>query len=277
MDRRRFVGTLVGLTSGLAGCAEADADGAPDGTTASATDSASPSRAAATTTPPADAPLARRGRPSDICALDPDGGATIPAITGAGVGADWSDVETGRYGPLTDKTVVVGVARDGMARAYPLEVLYWHEVVNDDLAGPLLVTYCSRCDSALVAQRVVRDDPTPFGVTGHLWLPPDAEPTAADDDGAVFGAARGGDGAARQVSRDWGLVMYDAATGSYWSQLIATAICGPERGTRLRLLPAEATTWGAWRRRHPDTTVLLPPPGSLAVNPPYPGDAPPGL
>jgi hypothetical protein len=58
------------------------------------------------------------------------------------------------------------------------------------------------------------------------------------------------------------LVMYDARSRSYWSQILARAICGPHSGDRLRAVPATTTTWGEWRTDHPDTEVLLPPPRS---------------
>jgi hypothetical protein len=59
--------------------------------------------------------------------------------------------------------------------------------------------------------------------------------------------------------------MYDRATDSLWSQLLATAINGPATGDRLAIRPASLTTWGAWRADHPDTRVLLPPPRSETV------------
>jgi len=64
------------------------------------------------------------------------------------------------------------------------------------------------------------------------------------------------------------LVMYDGRTGSYWSQLLAQAICGPQRKRRLSIRPSTVTTLGEWRGEHPDTDVLLPPPASTLVDPP---------
>ena len=61
------------------------------------------------------------------------------------------------------------------------------------------------------------------------------------------------------------LVLYDEATGSLWSQLLATAIRGPATGQTLELVPASLSTWGEWREAHPETKVLLPPPGSVTV------------
>ena len=154
---------------------------------------------------------------------------TIAAITEPAFGPDWSGIEE----HLSDGSLVIGVERDGAARAYPLKVLNWHEVVNDDFGGPLLVTYCPLCASGVVADRTVDGEALTFGVSGLLWR--------AD------------------------LVMYDEATGSLWSQLLAKAIRGELTGTDLALYPSTTTTWGQYREAHPDAEVLLPPPDSNTV------------
>jgi hypothetical protein len=56
------------------------------------------------------------------------------------------------------------------------------------------------------------------------------------------------------------LIMYDRSTQSLWSQINGTAVAGPMKGRRLNELPSELTTWGEWKRRHPDTLVLSKPP-----------------
>ena len=50
--------------------------------------------------------------------------------------------------------------------------------------------------------------------------------------------------------------MYDRQTKSLWSQLLGAAVDGPLKGTRLEMLAASFTTWGVWRREHPDGLVL---------------------
>ena len=55
-----------------------------------------------------------------------------------------------------------------------------------------------------------------------------------------------------------GLLMFDRQTDSLWSQLLQQAITGPLTGKKLTMLPAEHTTWDAWRSRHPETLVLSP-------------------
>jgi Protein of unknown function (DUF3179). len=61
--------------------------------------------------------------------------------------------------------------------------------------------------------------------------------------------------------------MHDAAAGSYWSQILARGICGPNAGTELEIRPSTVTTWGALRDRHPDGEVLLLSPHSETVEP----------
>ncbi len=168
----------------------------------------------------------------------------IPAITAPAFGPDWEGIVlTGVWwgtGEEFEFTVelrpadrVVGVVRDGRARAYPLKVLNWHEAINDEFGGPLLVTFCPLCGSAITAERVVDGQPTTFGVSGLLYR-------------------------SNQV-------LYDQPTESLWAQLLGKAIRGPLTGSTLRLVPSELTTWKTWQRRHPETDVLLPAPLSETV------------
>ncbi len=83
---------------------------------------------------------------------------------------------------------MIGRVDEGFARAYPLSVLWHHEIVNDTHGGPLVVTYCSICRSGLVADRRVRDEPTTFRVSGQLWRPPDRAISASEQAGRTFGA-----------------------------------------------------------------------------------------
>lgn len=167
----------------------------------------------------------------------------IPAITEPTFGDDWSGIEIiipdsnlGSYETaprLSPEDRVISVERGGQARAYPLRALAWHEVVNESFGGPLLVTYCPLCGSGLVAERRVDGEVTTFGVSGFLWQ--------SD------------------------LVMYDEATESLWSQLMATAIRGPKTGSTLDLVPSTFTTWKGFQERHPNGQVLLPSPESKTI------------
>ncbi|MEF8808338.1 DUF3179 domain-containing protein [Natronomonas sp.] len=159
----------------------------------------------------------------------------IPAIDDPAFAEDWSGLDPeGVDDPtLPADAAVIGVERAGEARAYPLRILDWHEIVNDSLGGAIAVTYCVLCGSSVVVERLVDGEPTIFGVSGQLWR---------ND-----------------------LVMYDRATDSRWSQILATAIRGPRTGDQLTIIPSTLTTWGEWREARPETQVLLPPPRSGTV------------
>jgi len=122
---------------------------------------------------------------------------------------------------------VIGLEIDGDARAYPLRILTWHEIVNDAVGGvPVAVTYCPLCNSAVVYDRRVAGKAVEFGTTGKL--------------------------------RNSDLVMYDRATESWWQQFLGEAIVGTRTGYRLEVLPARLESWERFAARHPDGRVLVP-------------------
>jgi hypothetical protein len=212
--------------------------------------------------------IAEYGYPSTVCEEDLRADA-IPAIDEPAFATDWDGVDlSAEYraeGGLTDDRVVVGVASGGTARAYPLPVLTRHEIVNDTVGEPLLVTYCPICRSGLVASRELDGEAATFGVTGLLWKLPDAYAAASEASGKAFGVSESDPDAPIRDSAN--LVMYDERTRSYWSQLLAEAICGPKTGASLGIRPSTVATWGEWRADHPDTEVLLPPPLSGTLDP----------
>ncbi|CAG0979942.1 hypothetical protein MYXO_01795 [Myxococcaceae bacterium] len=129
--------------------------------------------------------------------------------------------------PFAAEEFVIGVAIGGEARAYPLAILEWHELVNDTLAGrPILVSYCPLCGTAMVFDRRVRGGLRSFGVSGLLYL--------SD------------------------LLLYDRETRSLWSQVKASAVTGASLGERLVLLRSSLLRLGEWRALHPSTSVLSP-------------------
>jgi hypothetical protein len=113
------------------------------------------------------------------------------------------------------------------ARAYPLRVLIWHEIVNDTVGGTLIaVTYCPLCNTALVFERAFDGATLDFGTTGKL--------------------------------RNSDLVMYDRQTQSWWQQFTGEAIVGAMTGRTLRLIPARLESFARFRQRFPDGDVLVP-------------------
>jgi hypothetical protein len=126
---------------------------------------------------------------------------------------------------LTDQSPVVILEVDGAARAYPLAILMWHEIVNDTLGGlPVVVTFCPLCNTALVFERGLDGTTHDFGTTGNL--------------------------------RYSDLVMYDRQTESWWQQATGEAIVGALTGSRLRFVPAQIVPLAAFAEAYPDGDVL---------------------
>jgi hypothetical protein len=263
MRRRDLL--LAAASIGLAGCAAPVLDSGSTGGESEPEDANASGGSGADDGANAtiDAPtLAEQGTPRTICEepISPDGIRAIgkPAF---GPPGEWP-VDPDGYRPLTDERTVIGIEVDGTARAYPLTILNVHEIVNDSLGGPMIVTYCPICRSGMVADRRIDGETATFDVSGLLWKPPRINTAASEADDRVFSDREEG------VGNNGNLVMYDDLTGSYWSQLLAQAICGPMAERRLSIRPATTGTWGEWHETHPDTEVLLPPPASTIVDPP---------
>jgi hypothetical protein len=270
MNRRAILAALAASAGALAGCNATSGDSGESLSTEAPAQSPTTTDSSGSPTTAGTLGLAELGFPDTICSAEVLPEFHIRAIVDPAFGPDWDDVDVadqyfvGFEGPgLSDDAPVVGVTRGGRARAYPVAVVWWHEVVNDRLGGPLLVTYCPICASGLVAARLVGGEETVFGVSGQLWQPPGEYAAASIDRGTVFGASASGVDAEARNSGN--LVLYDEATRSFWSQLLARAICGPQRGEELALVPATVTSWGEWRAEHPETDVLLPPPASTLM------------
>jgi hypothetical protein len=142
----------------------------------------------------------------------------------------------GRYLVPSDK--VIGVVIGGEARAYPLRVLVWHEVVNDVVGAlPIAVTYNPLAGGIAVFDRRVAGETLTFGVSGLLYQS--------------------------------NLLMYDRRPGhhgeSLWSQLQARAVSGPAAaaGRALTVVPVALARWDEWSRAWPDSRVLAPLPDEM--------------
>lgn len=133
----------------------------------------------------------------------------------------------GEIETLGAKEPVISVEIGEDARAYPLRILIWHEIVNDTVGGkPVTVTYCPLCNSAIVFDRNVAGKVRDFGTTGKL--------------------------------RRSDLVMYDRQSQSWWQQFTGEAIVGDLTGTKLKAIPARLEAFELFKKRHPDGKVLVP-------------------
>ena len=125
---------------------------------------------------------------------------------------------------LEDDDKVIGVSLEGQSKAYPIPILNWHEIVNDSFNGkPVLVTFCPLCGTGIVF-RPKGDGRTDFGVSGLLY--------------------------------NSDVLLYDRETESLWSQILAEAVSGQRLGEKLDVIPSRHTTWGSWKKNHPNTLVL---------------------
>lgn len=129
-----------------------------------------------------------------------------------------------------DSHRVIGVTVNGEARAYPLRILNHHEIVNTEIGDQkYAVTYCPLCDSAAVFDRKTDLGEMQFGVSGMLY--------------------------------NSNVLMYNVKTEEQpirylWPQVKAKGTGGKAANYQLDAMPVELTTWGEWKKQHPDTKVL---------------------
>ena len=127
---------------------------------------------------------------------------------------------------VKDAQPVIGLQVADETRAYPLALANYHDVINDTLRGkPIVVAW-----------------------TAVAIAPSALERTLPDGSVAVFGSAG--------ILYQGGIVLYDTDTHSLWSPFLHTCITGERTGTLLRPIQAVVTTWQAWKRLHPETTVF---------------------
>jgi len=123
------------------------------------------------------------------------------------------------------KEPVISFVSGEKAKAYPLQILIWHEIVNDKLNNiPILVTFCPLCYSSLVYDRRVRGVELGFGVSGLL--------------------------------RNSDLVMYDMYSESFWQQFTGEAIVGDMVGDTLKLLHSQIISFKQFSEAYPNGKIL---------------------
>ena len=127
---------------------------------------------------------------------------------------------------LQDEWPVMFFEANGEARAYPLAILIWHEIVNDEVAGQkVALTFCPLCNSTIAFNSVLEDGTAlDFGTSGNL--------------------------------RNSDLVMYDRQTRSWWQQFTGEAIVGKLTGTLLEMLPSQIISWSDFKQNYPGSLVL---------------------
>jgi len=126
---------------------------------------------------------------------------------------------------LLDSDKVLGININGDIRAYPLQILVWHEIVNDNVGGiPIAVTYCPLCFTNQVFNRTINNTILEFGTSGKLY--------------------------------NSNLVMYDRTSKSLWSQALGEGIVGKYAGIKLNKIPFDVAYWKDWKHLYPNSKVL---------------------
>jgi hypothetical protein len=126
---------------------------------------------------------------------------------------------------LGDREPVVALQLNGVSRAYPMQILLWHEVANDVIGGvPVAITFCSVCHSAIVYDRRLEGRVLTFGVSGF-----------------IYGA---------------NMVLYDRETESWWQQFTGRALVGDLTGARLQRLPAQIISFAEFAAAYPRGQVM---------------------
>ena len=126
---------------------------------------------------------------------------------------------------LNPKEPVIFIRIGDDVKAYPLQILMWHEIVNDEAGGvPVTITFCPLCNTAIAFERQLDDRILDFGTTGRL--------------------------------RFSNLIMYDRQTETWWQQGGGNAIAGTYTGRCLTPLPASIISWSDFRKNYPEGNVL---------------------
>jgi hypothetical protein len=126
---------------------------------------------------------------------------------------------------IGDLEPVIVFENQGDVRIYPLQILIWHEIVNDVVGDmPVTITFCPLCNTAIAFDATFNGMVLDFGTTGRL--------------------------------RYSNLVMYDRQTETWWQQATGFAIVGELTGSQLTFLPTSIISWGQARQNYPDAKVL---------------------
>jgi hypothetical protein len=130
---------------------------------------------------------------------------------------------------IEDNELVLAIEYKGVKRVYPLQILVWHEIVNDNIAGdPILITYCPLCGSGIAYDPTIvvdgKEITSEFGTSGKLY--------------------------------NSNLIMYDRETGTYWSQIGGKAIIGELVGQELKEISIDTVVWRDYKKENEFAEVL---------------------
>jgi len=143
----------------------------------------------------------------------------IPALT------DPQFILADEAGFIKDYDMVIGIFLNGKSKAYPIEVLNWHEIVNDHVGDKaVVVTWCPLTKSGVTFDRNISGEVLEFGVSGMLYKS--------------------------------NVVMYDRNHDGLWTQLGMKGLTGTYAAQSLKSVSSELTTWKQWKSKHPSSLVM---------------------
>lgn len=126
---------------------------------------------------------------------------------------------------LEDNDMVLGIYYNNIAKAFPVRILNFHEIVNDKFEGhPVVVTFCPLCGSGLAFNAKIEGSGKTFGVSGLLY--------------------------------NSDVLLYDRETETLWSQILSEGVAGPLAGKELEIIQTYNTSWKDWKENYPNTLVL---------------------
>lgn len=128
-------------------------------------------------------------------------------------------------GDLGDGSLIIGIVKGGGAKAYPHQILDWHEIVNDELGDwNVAMTYCPLTGTGVAWDRDINNTTTTFGVSGKLY--------------------------------NTNLMPYDRETDSYWSQMRLDCVNGDLINTEISTFHILETSWATWKKAYPNSDIM---------------------
>ncbi len=135
---------------------------------------------------------------------------------------------------IADDLMGISLEIDGQHRYYPVQIMNWHEVVNDTIGGKdVAITYCPLCGTGIVYSRHVDFE----------------APDALSPNSVITLSATG------QVYNN-NTILKDAESGSLWIQALGKAIQGDAIGAELTVIPSQMMDWRTWKSLYPSGSVL---------------------
>ncbi len=126
---------------------------------------------------------------------------------------------------LRDSDRVIGVLYNRVKKAYPVKILNFHEIVNDQFDDhPVVITFCPLCGSGMAFNAQIAGSAKTFGVSGLLY--------------------------------NSDVLLYDRQTESLWSQISGEAVAGSLVSTSLEMIQTQFVTWSEWKKNYPFSEVL---------------------